>query len=259
MEVGPTPASGVSRYYPFAPKASGSSCILGMLSLLYARVAFTFQTKHFRGETQSSMGEVNATKRPLPTSSLIGICFGGLWAGAGSMAFSGSIRGVLLTLAVLLTAGLAVHASRSLAASESQSGMFHRRPYVVAVVLESLAIAGVVTLLPRYGAERYLLQALGVIVGSHFIGLWIASRSFRFVWISAGMCLVSIASIPAQHATAGVRAGDVLTGFGNALVLWLGVSLGIRAIPMRSGTISRIVWSNAAGPTLSTNGGFVVA
>ena len=181
------------------------------------------------------MGEVSATKRPLPISSLIGICFGGLWACAGSMAFSGSIRGVLLTLAVLLTAGLALHASRSLAASESQSGMFHRRPYVVAVVLESLAIAGAVNLLPRYGAETYLLQALGVIVGLHFIGLWMASQSSRFIWISAGMCLLSVASILAQHATAGIRAGDVLTGFGNALVLWLGVSLGIRAIPHADG------------------------
>lgn len=177
------------------------------------------------------MDEVSATKRQFPTSSLIGICFGGLWAGAGGMAFSGSVRGVLLTLAVLLTAGLAVHASRSLAASDSQSRMFHSRPYVIAVVLETVAIAGIAALLPRYGAERFLLQAIGIIVGLHFIGLWKASHLSKFLWISAGMCLVSTASILAQHATAGVRAGDVLTGFGNALILWLGVSLGIRAVP----------------------------
>lgn len=174
------------------------------------------------------MNEVNASKKRLPVSRLLGICFGGFWAGAGSMAFSGAVRGVLLSLAVLLTVGLAVHAIRSLPLGTSNDRMFHRRPYVIAVVLEALAIAGVLTFLPRYGAE-YVLQAIGIIVGLHFIGLWFASRSRPYLWISAGMCFVSLASVPAQHATAGVRAGDVLTGFGNALILWLGVSFGMRA------------------------------
>ena len=102
--------------------------------------------------------------------------------------------------------------------------MFHRLPYVIAVVLEALAIAAVVALLPRHGHERYLLQAIGIIVGLHFVGLWRASQSTRFLWISAGMCFLSAFATFVQPATAGVQAGDALTGFGNALILWWGAS-----------------------------------
>ena len=170
------------------------------------------------------MGDVEAKERQVHAASLIGICFGGLWAGAGSMAFSGIVRGLLLICAVFVTAGLVVRVSRSPAAKNSQGGMFHRWPYLIAVVLEALAIAIVVALLPRYGGERYLLQAIGVIVGLHFIGLWKASQSSRFLLISAGMCVVSAMSMLAQPATTGFKAGDVLTGFGNALILWFGAN-----------------------------------
>ena len=174
---------------------------------------------------------MDAMKRRVPASSLIGICFGCLWAFAGSIAFSGAIRGALLIATVIVASGVVVHVSRKLAAGESQSNIFHRRPYVVAVVLEAVAIAGIVALLPRYRAEQYLLEVIGIIVGLHFIGLWKASLSPRFLWISAGMCLVSTASILVQHATAHARTGAVLTGFGNALILWSGAGLVDGAVP----------------------------
>lgn len=158
-------------------------------------------------------------------SNVIGLCFGGIWALAGSLAFAGMIRGVLLTFAVGMTTGLIVRVCRCPPDYRSQGKMFDRWPYLIAVVLEVLAIRVTVALLPHYGAERYLLQAVGIIVGLHFIGLWKASQSSRFLLISAGMCVVSALSVLAQPATAGLRAGDVLAGFGNALVLWLGASL----------------------------------
>ena len=171
------------------------------------------------------LDKADAKRGVLPIANLIGLCFGGLWAVAGSLAFSGTIRVVFLTVAAVTTASLIVRVCCRPPDYRSQGTMFHRWPYLIAVVLEVLAIRVAVALLTHYGAERYLLQAVGIIVGLHFIGLWKASQSSRFLLISAGMCVVSALSIMAQPATAGVRAGDVLAGFGNALVLWLGASL----------------------------------
>lgn len=167
---------------------------------------------------------MEAKRRQVPVSDLIGTCFGGFWAGAGAMAFSGMFRGVLLSSAIVVTTGLVVRGFRSPAADRSQGKMFHRWPYLIAVVLEVLAIMVAVALLPRYGGERYLLQAIGIIVGLHFIGLWKASQSSRFLLISAGMCVVSAVSIFVQPATARLKAGDVLVGFGNAIILWFGAN-----------------------------------
>ena len=169
--------------------------------------------------------KADARRGGVPISNLIGLCFGGLWAVAGSMALSGMIRDVLLTFAVVITTGLIVRVWRRPPDYRSQGTMFHRWPYLIAVVLEVLAIRVAVALLTHYGAERYLLQAVGIIVGLHFIGLWKASQSGRFLVIAAGMCVVSALSILVQPVTAGLKAGDVLAGFGNALVLWLGASL----------------------------------
>lgn len=152
----------------------------------------------------------------VPLSNIIGVFFGGLWAAAGSVVFFGLVRGVLLALSIVITAGLALRLSRRAAAGNARSKMFRRRPYIVAVLLEAVAIAVAIALLPRYGAERYLPQAIGVIVGLHFIGLWRASGSYRFVLLSAGMCVLSAVSMLARSAVT----GDALTGFGNALILW---------------------------------------
>ena len=170
------------------------------------------------------MGKEKSREWGARASSLIGICFGGLWAIAGSLAYSGTTRSVLLLFAIVVTVGLILRVRRTPKVDESQNRIFHRRAYLIAVVLELLAIALSVVLLPRWGYERYLLQAIGVVVGLHFIGLWKASQSSRFLLISAGMCILSAGSILVQPKTAGLKTGDVLTGFGNALVLWIGAS-----------------------------------
>ena len=175
------------------------------------------------------MGEKRSRGRGAPASNLIGICFGGLWAIAGSLAYSGTTRSVLLLFTIVVTVGLILRVHRSPEIGESRNKIFHRRAYLIAVILEVLAIALSVVLLPRWGYERYLLQAIGIVVGLHFVGLWKASQSFRFLAISAGMCILSAASILVQPKTAGLKTGDVLTGLGNALVLWIGASSGDRA------------------------------
>ena len=49
--------------------------------------------------------------------------------------------------------------------------MFRRWPYLLAVVLEIVAIYTVSAALPRYILQTYFIEAVGVIVGLHFIGL----------------------------------------------------------------------------------------
>ena len=139
------------------------------------------------------------------------------------MTFSGTARTALLIASAIITAVVLLRALRA-PVSAHQNNLFRRLPYLLAVVLELLAIAAVVHLLPQHGAERFILRAVGLIVGLHFIGLWKASRSSRFLWISAGMCLVS-ATAMAVPLSMGVNTGDALAGFGNAVILWLAVSL----------------------------------
>jgi hypothetical protein len=79
-------------------------------------------------------------------------------------------------------------------------------------------------LLPRFGGQQQVYSAVGCIVGLHFIGLWLATRSRRFLWITAGMCSVSLLSmiIPFTWHTIGLR--YLLLGGGNAIVLWVAAS-----------------------------------
>ncbi len=50
---------------------------------------------------------------------VIGACFGGLWAAAGSMAFSGTVRSMLLITAGIVTAGVLRRVTRNPAVSDS--------------------------------------------------------------------------------------------------------------------------------------------
>jgi len=67
--------------------------------------------------------------------------------------------------------------------------------------------------------QAYALQALGVIIGLHFIGLWKASGMARFLGIAAAMTIVSLAACALPPPLR-----DMVTGFGNALVLWIGAA-----------------------------------
>lgn len=100
--------------------------------------------------------------------------------------------------------------------------MFRRRAYIIAVVLEVVAIAAASYLLRSHGLQDYFIPAVGVIVGLHFIGLWKATGTRRFLGIAAAMCVVSVVSMLLPHAGGGLDVRDAVCGFGNALVLWSG-------------------------------------
>lgn len=107
-------------------------------------------------------------------------------------------------------------------ASSDSTGLFRRRAYLIAVLLEVAALAGSGIVLPRYGLQAYVVPVIGIIVGLHFIGLWRASAKPIFLWIAGAMCAVSTAAIVLPAAPTGfLNPRAVFASYGNALVLWI--------------------------------------
>ena len=173
----------------------------------------------------TNLTEPVRTRSSLPVSNLIGLVFAGLWAWAGSLTLAKVWQISTLAVSVLVGVVLLVRLMRGPAQHATRGSMFRGAPYLFAVVLELCGIYVASVALPRFGYEAYLMQVVGVIVGLHFLGLWRASRSRRMVAIAVGMCAVSAVGLLLPRVFAnGVRPGDVWTGFGNALVLWIGAS-----------------------------------
>ena len=170
------------------------------------------------------MDDKPAKSNRLPVSSLIGTFFGGLWALAGCTSFYGAARVVLMVTAGAITSVLLLRSIRHQAAAPLRNHLFHRWPYLIAVMLEAAAIGLAGALLPKVGFTPYLIEVVGIIVGLHFIGLWKASQSSRFLMISLGICVLSASAMAAQLTLESIRTGLALTGFGNALVLWVGAN-----------------------------------
>ena len=164
--------------------------------------------------------EVAGPRRPIPGT--IGLLFGGLWGVLAGLAAPASWRGPGVLLAVLVSMILIYRLWRRGGAVGMGSGLFRRGPYLVAVALEFVAISAAANLLPRFGLGAYFIESLGLIVGLHFVGLWKATGQAAFLWIAAGMCSVSIAAMGLPQAWNGIEIRQAVTGFGNALVLWIG-------------------------------------
>jgi predicted DNA repair protein MutK len=101
---------------------------------------------------------------------------------------------------------------------------FRMSVYLIAVAAELVGMYVAALLVPRFGWEQQVYSAVGCIVGLHFIGLWLATRSPRFLHITAGMCVISLLLMfmPFTWHTIGLR--YLLLGGGNALVLWIAAS-----------------------------------
>ena len=154
---------------------------------------------------------------------LIGLAFGGLWAVIAALALPVGVHNVALIFDALITGGLICWLW--FRPSHAPSGrLFRAKAYWVSVALEVAAIYLASILLSKVGLQAYFIQALGIIVGLHFIGLWRATGSPRFLAISAGMFIVSAIAcfLPAQFS--GWNPRDFATGLGNALILWAGAS-----------------------------------
>jgi hypothetical protein len=157
-------------------------------------------------------------------SRLIGWFFGTFWALLGAFALPRPYNRVGCALAVVIALIFLVRLWNQDPIKASARPLFKAPAYLIAVATELLGMYSASLVLPRFGAQQQVYSAIGCIVGLHFIGLWVATRSPRFLHITAGMCIVSLLSmiLPFTWHSIGLR--YLLLGAGNAIVLWLGSS-----------------------------------
>jgi hypothetical protein len=142
---------------------------------------------------------------------LIGLFFGLLWLLVGASA-TGAATIPIIVAGVFVFALAAWRVVRR----GGRRGRFHRGYYAAAVVLEVAAIMAAQAWLAAHGRDHLLFPVVGVIVGLHFIGLWLASSDRRFLWLTGGLVVINGAALllPLSHA------GRVmLSGFGSAAAL----------------------------------------
>jgi len=122
-----------------------------------------------------------------PISSTIGAVFGSLWGVIAAMALPSAWTTIAFAAVAIVSAVVIAALWTARAPTERRNRLFSRKPYQVAVVLEVAAIYAASLILGRAGLQPYFIQVVGVIVGLHFIGLWIASGSRRFIDLAIGM------------------------------------------------------------------------
>jgi hypothetical protein len=87
---------------------------------------------------------------------------------------------------------------------------------------DAIAILAAVLLLRRFSLSQFLVPAIGVIVGLHFIGLWKATDLSVFRWTALAMCVVCTFSLLLPGRTVdGTDARQAVAGLGSALALWV--------------------------------------
>lgn len=109
---------------------------------------------------------------------------------------------------------------------------FNNQLYAIDVAIESVAIAVAIALFRRTRRSDLIAPSTAVIVGLHFIGLWVASGLNVFLFLAAGLTVVgALAMLPGLETISehrGLRNPRLaLCGFGSSLVLWTGCALSI--------------------------------
>jgi hypothetical protein len=162
-----------------------------------------------------------------PIGATVGVFFGGLWCVLGSQVLPHAWQWPAIATGWIVTAALVVQLWRRKSVPGGGGAMFRQRAYLAAVILEVAALLAAANLLPQAGFGDQMIPAVGVIVGLHFIGLWMATGLRRFLGIAFAMCVVSVASAFLPTAYAGLDLRVAACGFANALVLWIGAGLAL--------------------------------
>ena len=94
-------------------------------------------------------------------------------------------------------------------------GKLDRKIFWLSVGFEIVAIIAAGYLLTAAHAPSYILAAIAIIVGLHFIGMWLATGRRDYLAVCAAMCALGVAAF---FLTPPLRM--LLPGFGSALTLW---------------------------------------
>ncbi|WP_263377860.1 hypothetical protein [Granulicella paludicola] len=157
-------------------------------------------------------------------SRLIGWLFGTFWALLGASALPRPYDRTGYILALVIALIFLVRLRRQEPTTAAAKPLFRTPAYLIAVSAEFLCMYAASLLFPRFGAQQQVYSAVGCIVGLHFIGLWCATGSRRFLRITAGMCFVSLLSMIMPFTWHTIVLRYLLLGAGNAIVLWLAAS-----------------------------------
>jgi hypothetical protein len=155
---------------------------------------------------------------------LIGWFFGTFWALLGAFALPHPYDSAGCALAVFIALIFLVRLWRYEPPAGAARPTFRMWVYLIAVAAELFGMYMAALILPRYGAQQLVYSTVGCIVGLHFIGLWLATRSTRFLHITAGMCCVSLLSMVVPFSWHAIGLRYLLLGAGNSMVLWLAAS-----------------------------------
>jgi hypothetical protein len=154
-------------------------------------------------------------------SRLIGWIFGTYWALLGAFALPRRYDSIGCALVVVIAILFLVRLWKHEPSTNAAGPLFRVPTYLIAVFAELLGMYAAAFLLPQFSAGQQVYSAIGCIVGLHFIGLWLATGSQRFLQITVGMCVVSLLSMIMPFTWHGIGLRYLLLGAGNALVLWL--------------------------------------
>lgn len=145
---------------------------------------------------------------------IIVACFAVVWVAAGASNFSRQRFGLLLGLAILISATIVAMATRI--PFGRHTAAFNGKIYSVFVALEAVAIAIAVVVINRVDAKQYLMPVIAFIVGAHFFGMVAALRSKEFWRVGGAMCTLSllVMSVLPQ------KIWTPIVGIGCAVILW---------------------------------------
>jgi hypothetical protein len=148
---------------------------------------------------------------------LIGLFFGLLWLVVGATGVPRAAAAVVVAVGILVFGLAAWRVIRR----GSRRNRFDRRYYAAAVIAELVGIAFAQHWLSVHGHNDMLFPVVGVIVGLHFVGLWLAASDRRYLWLAAALVAINLAGILLPFSRAG-RA--VVSGFGSSLSLLIAAS-----------------------------------
>jgi hypothetical protein len=148
---------------------------------------------------------------------LIGLGFGWLWLLVGSTAAGAAQIPILIAGSILF----ALAGWRVVRRQDRGGGRFRAGYYIAAVVAEVAAIVVAQEWLRSHNRQDLLFPVIGIIVGLHFIGLWLAWRRDQFLWLTGALVAVNVLALLLPLTRAG---RTMLSGFGSSASLLVAVA-----------------------------------
>jgi glucan phosphoethanolaminetransferase (alkaline phosphatase superfamily) len=137
--------------------------------------------------------------------------FGGVWCLYGAWGLQPRARALPIVAALTISTALVLSAVHTRAVTHQ----FVLSVYLYSLVFEVVAIVVIARVLRRSGRTTLIGPVIAVIVGLHFIGLWLATGDSIFIGLTIALCAVGLCAMRLRPSVRIAAAG-----FGSALVLW---------------------------------------